>query len=65
MVGLVKKFPQPDPTRPMHTLSFSCLESSFFWLKNTPTPLYLSKDKTKGQSDKNTTLTFTKTLFKK
>ena len=44
---------------------FSCLGSSFFWFKNTPTFLCLSRDKTKGQSDKNTTLTPTKTCPKK
>ena len=37
----------------------------FFLFKNSLTFLYLSKDKTKGQSDKNTTLTPTKTLPKK
>ena len=44
---------------------FPYLESSFFLLKNAPTPLCLSRDKTKGQSGKNTTLTPTKTLSKK
>ena len=39
--------------------------SSFFWLKNVPTLLCLSRDKTKGQFGKNTTLTPTKTLPKK
>ena len=29
----------------------------FFFFKNVPTPLYLSKDKPKVQSSKNTTLT--------
>ena len=43
---------------------FSCLGSSFFWFKNTFTFLCLSRDKTKGQSDKNTTLT-SKTCPKK
>ena len=46
-------------------MGFSSLRSSFFWLKNTPTPLCLSRDKIKGQSSKNTTLTPTKTLPKK
>ena len=32
--------------------SFSYLESSFFWFKNAPIPLYLSRDKTKRQSSK-------------
>ena len=41
------------------------MDSSFFRLKNVPTPLYLSKDKTKRQSGKNATLTSTKTLLKK
>ena len=45
--------------------SFPYLGSSFFQLKNALTPLSLSRDKTKGQSDKNTTLTLTKTLSKK
>ena len=36
-----------------------------FQFKNTPTLLCLSRDKTKGQSGKNTTLTPTKTLSKK
>ena len=36
-----------------------------FLFKNTPTLLYLSRDKTEGQSSKNTTLTPTKTLPKK
>ena len=44
---------------------FPCLGSSFFWFKNTPTSLYLSKDKIKGQSSKNTTLIPTKILPKK
>ena len=46
---------------------FSCLDFFFFffWLKNTLIPLYLSRDKTKGQSGENTTLTPTKTLPKK
>ena len=39
--------------------------SSFFWFKNAPTPLYLSRDKIKGQFGKNTTLIFTKTWPKK
>ena len=37
------------------------LDSLFFWFKNVPTPLYLSRDKTKGQSNKNRTLTPNKT----
>ena len=37
----------------------------FFLVQNIPTLLYLSRDKTKGQSGKNTTLTPTKTLPKK
>ena len=36
-----------------------------FWLKNVPTLLCLSKDKSKGQHGKNTTFTPTKTLPKK
>ena len=36
-----------------------------FLFKNIPTPLCLSRDKTKGQSDKNITLTPTKMLPKK
>ena len=36
-----------------------------FIFKNTPIPLCLNRDKTKGQFDKNTTLTPTKTLPKK
>ena len=44
---------------------FPCLDSLFFWFKNTPTPLCLSKNKTKGKSGKNTILTPTKTLPKK
>ena len=36
-----------------------------FLFKNNPTLLCLSRDKTKGQFDKNTTLTFTKMLHKK
>ena len=44
---------------------FSCLDSSFFQFKNAPTSQYLSRDKTKGQSGKNTTLTPTKTVPKK
>ena len=43
----------------------TCLGSSFFWFKNAPTPQYLSRDKTKRQSGKNTALTPTKTLPKK
>ena len=45
--------------------NFSCLESSFIWFKNAPTPLCLSRDKTKGQFGKNTILTPTKKLPKK
>ena len=45
--------------------SFFCLGSSFFWLKNTLTPLCLCRDKTKGQFSKNITLALTKTLPKK
>ena len=37
----------------------------FFLFKNTPIPLYLSGEKTKGQYDKNTILTHPKTLPKK
>ena len=44
---------------------FSCLDFSFFQFKNAPTSLYLSRNKTKGQSGKNVTLTPTKTLPKK
>ena len=36
-----------------------------FQFKNAPTPLCLSRDKTKGQSGKNATLTLTKILPKK
>ena len=36
--------------------------SSFFWFKNTHTPLCLSRDKIKEQSGKNITLNPTKTL---
>ena len=36
-----------------------------FQFKNAPTPLCLSRDKTKGHFGKNVTLTFTKTLPKK
>ena len=43
----------------------SYLDSSFFLFKNAPTPLCLSRHKTKGQSGKNTTLTLTKILSKK
>ena len=45
--------------------NFSCSGSPFFQFKNTPTSLCLSKDKTKGQFNKNTTLTPTKTCPKK
>ena len=38
---------------------------SFFLFKNAPTPLCLSRDKTKGQFRKNTVLTPTKTWPKK
>jgi len=48
-----------------YLMGFPYLGSSFFWFKNTPTPLYLSTDKTKGQFGKNTTLTPTKTFPKK
>ena len=41
------------------------LDSSFFLFKNALTPLCLSKDKTKAQFGKNTTLTPIKTLPKK
>ena len=44
---------------------FPYLESSIFLLKNALIPLYLSRDKIKGQLGKNTTLTPTKTLHKK
>ena len=37
----------------------------FFQFKDTPMPLCLSRNKIKGQSSKNTTLTSTKTLPKK
>ena len=43
---------------------FPYLGSLLFWLKNVPTSICLSIDKTKGQSSKNTTLTPTKTLPK-
>ena len=41
------------------------MDSSFYLFKNALTPLCLSRDKTKGQSGKNTTLTLTKILPKK
>ena len=41
------------------------MDSSFCLFKNALTPLCLSRDKTKGQFGKNTTLTPTKTLPKK
>ena len=44
---------------------FSRLGFLFFWFKNAHTSLYLSRNKTKRQSGKNTTLTSTKTLYKK
>ena len=46
---------------------FSYLRSSFlfFLFKKAPTPLFLIRDKNKGQSSKNTTLTPSKTLPKK
>ena len=37
----------------------------FFLFKNAPTPLYLSRDKIKGQSGKNISLTSTKIFPKK
>jgi len=40
---------------------FSCLGTLFFYFKIAPTPLYISRNKTKRQSGKNTTLTPTKT----
>ena len=43
---------------------FSYLDSSFFSSKKALTSLCLSRDKTKGQSGKNATLTLTKTLPK-
>ena len=52
-------------TRPYYLRGSSCLDSSLFWFKNTLTPLYLSRDKTKGQSGKNATLTPTKIFPKK
>ena len=44
---------------------YSYLGSSFFWFKKPSTPLCLSRDKTKGQFGKNTTISPTKTLLKK
>ena len=44
---------------------FPCLDSLFFWFKNAPTLLCLSRDKTKEKSGKNTILTPTKILSKK
>ena len=42
------------------------MDSLFFWLKNVVyTSLCLSRDKIKGQFDKNTILTTTKILLKK
>ena len=46
-------------------MGFPYLGSLFFLFKNAPTPLYLSRDKTKGQSGKNITLTSTKIFPKK
>ena len=43
---------------------FPYLRSLLFWLQNALTSICLSRDKTKGQSGKNTTLTPTKTLPK-
>ena len=44
---------------------FLLLGFHIFQFKNAPTPLCLSRDKIKGHSGKNTTLTLTKTLPKK
>ena len=44
---------------------FFLFEFLNFWFKNAFTLLCLSRDKTKRQSSKNTTLTLTKTLPKK
>ena len=43
-------------------MGFFGLGSSIFLFENVLTPLCLSRDKTKGQFSKNTTLTPTKTL---
>ena len=43
---------------------FPYLGSSLFWLKNAHIPLFLSRNKTKGQFGKNTTLTPTKYCLK-
>ena len=45
--------------------SFLLFGILIFLVQKCPTSLCLSRDKTKGQSDKNTTLTLTKTLHKK
>ena len=44
---------------------FLVWDPHLFLFKNAPTPLCLSRDKTKEQSGKNITLTLTKTLPKK
>ena len=52
----------------IYTLLFKGLSlfgPDLFLFQNTPTPLSLSRDKIKGQSDKNATLTPTKILPKK
>ena len=46
-------------------MGFPYLDFLFFLFKNAPTRLYLSRDKTKRHSCKNTTLTPTKILPKK
>ena len=51
-----------------HTSMFKGLPLFGFFIfqfKNAPTPLCLSRNKTKGYSGKNATLTLTKTLPKK
>ena len=48
-----------------HLRGFSCLEFLVFLFKNVSIFLCLVRDKTKGQSSKNTTLIPIKTLLKK
>ena len=56
---------KPKKSLYYYLMGFSYLGSSFFWFKNALTPLCLNRNKSKGQSGKNTTLTPTKTLPKK
>ena len=48
-----------------YLMSFFLFEIFIFLGQSTPTPLYLSREKTKEQFGKNTTLTPTKILPKK